>query len=310
MMANLLLPTITPTPDSPSIEALLLDSLPSYQSKRAYRKAIRDFIAWCEMAGCRSLNKAVVQQYRAELEGRGLAAATVNLRLTAVRRLAAEAADNGLLEPQLAAGVARIRGVKSRGVRCGHWLTREQAEELLRLPDPASRKGSRDRLLLGLLIGCGLRRNELAGLEFADIQLREGRWVIANLVGKGGRLRTVPMPAWGRALLDAWSDASGLTSGRILRAVNKSDRVLAEAISPQSVFNIVKAYTTELGVDVAPHDLRRTFAHLAHRGHAALEQIQLSLGHTSILTTERYLGIRQDLTDAPCDHLGLTIGKA
>jgi integrase len=86
--------------------------------------------------------------------------------------------------------------------------------------------------------------------------------------------------------------------------------VLAEGISPQSVFSIVRGYGIDLHVNVAPHDLRRTFANLAYHGHAPLEQIQFALGHSSIVTTERYLGIRQDLADAPCDHLGLRIGEA
>ena len=68
----------------------------------------------------------------------------------------------------------------------------------------------------------------------------------------------------------------------------------------------MKKYAIGVGLQVAPHDMRRTFARLARRGHAALEQIQLSLGHSSVSTTEIYLGARQDLTDAPCDHLGLT----
>ena len=63
-----------------------------------------------------------------------------------------------------------------------------------------------------------------------------------------------------------------------------------------------------MGGSLAPHDVRRTFAKLAHKGRAALEQIQLSLGHASIVTTERYLGVRQDLHDAPCDRLGIRLG--
>jgi integrase len=79
-------------------------------------------------------------------------------------------------------------------------------------------------------------------------------------------------------------------------------------MTARCVFEVVKAFGGKIGVpNLAPHDLRRTFAKLAHKGRAALEQIQLSLGHASITTTERYLGVRQDLTDAPCDHLGLTI---
>ena len=77
----------------------------------------------------------------------------------------------------------------------------------------------------------------------------------------------------------------------------------------QSVFETVVAYGRKIGLKITPHDLRRTFAKLAHQGQAPLEQIQLSLGHASIVTTERYLGVRQDLHDAPCDRLGLAVGE-
>ena len=224
-----------------------------------------------------------------------------------MRRLAAEAADNGLLAPELAAGIARVKGVRGGGVRTGRWLSRTETEELLALPDQATNKGKRDRVILALLIGCGLRRKELVQLKFEQIQQRDGRWIIADLVGKGHRRRTVPMPSWAKVVVDSWAAASGVSTGPVLRAVNKSDRVLDNVISPQSVFIVVKGYGVDLGVPIKPHDLRRTFAKLAHVGHAALEQIQLSLGHASVLTTERYLGVRQDLTDAPCDHLGLTV---
>ena len=290
------------------IIALVANAVQSPQSQRAYRRALLEFLEWWRTTAHDRFNKVIVQQYRVELEKRGLGSSSINLKLTAVRRLAAEAADNGLLPLELAAGIARVKGVNSRGMRTGHWLTRSQVEEILAIPDSRTNKGKRDRAVLALLVGCGLRRTELVHLRFENIQQRDGRWVIANLVGKGNRLRTVPMPSWTKVLVDSWSAASGLTSGPILRAVNKSDRILSDVIiSPQSVFNIVRGYGVDLGVKLAPHDLRRTFAKLAHVGHAALEQIQLSLGHASILTTERYLGVRQNLADAPCDHLGLKI---
>jgi len=79
-------------------------------------------------------------------------------------------------------------------------------------------------------------------------------------------------------------------------------------MTAQAIFEVVRQYGEQIGVrELAPHDLRRAFAKLAHKGHAALEQMQLSLGHASVTTTERYLGVRQDLTDAPCDHLGLRL---
>jgi integrase len=291
------------------IQELVLNAVRSAHSKRAYARSIAEFLAWYETHRGNGLSKATVQQYRAELEERGLAPSSINLKLTAVRRLAAEAADNGLLAPELAAGICRVKGTRMAGVRTGQWLTREQAEALIRLPDPGTRKGKRDRVILAFLTGCGLRRQELAHLRLEQIQQRDGRWVVADLVGKGSRLRTVPIPSWIKPLLDAWTDAAMLVDGPLLRAIRKNDQIVGASLTPQALYNIVKGYGVDLGVTIAPHDLRRTFAKLAHRGHAALEQIQLSLGHTSVLTTERYLGVRQDLTDAPCDHLGLKVSE-
>jgi integrase len=117
------------------------------------------------------------------------------------------------------------------------------------------------------------------------------------------------MPNWAKAAIDEWSTSSGTADGLVFRAVNKGDRVVGDGITPQAIYNIIIGYARELQKQgVAPHDLRRTFAKLAHRGGAAIDQIQLSLGHESIQTTEEYLGVEQDLTDAPCDHLGLRLG--
>ena len=76
-------------------------------------------------------------------------------------------------------------------------------------------------------------------------------------------------------------------------------------MSPHAIYSVVRRYTEQLGWSIAPHDLRRAHAKLAFAGGARLEQIQLALGHTSVRTTERYLGVQQDWDDAPCDHLGL-----
>jgi integrase/recombinase XerD len=142
------------------------------------------------------------------------------------------------------------------------------------------------------------------------VQQRDARWVIVDMHGKGGRVRTVPMPSWTKAAIDEWMAAAGFTAGRVFRPVNKGDNLAGESMTAQSIFETVKKYAAAIGVgNIAPHDLRRTFAKLAHKGRAALEQIQLSLGHASIQTTERYLGVRQDLTDAPCDHLGLKLSS-
>jgi site-specific recombinase XerD len=105
-----------------------------------------------------AFSRTVVLRYRNYLESRQLAAGTINLRLGAVRRLAYEAADSGLLSADLAAGIRRVHGVRKLGVRLGNWLTADQAKELLQAPDPKRLKGKRDRALLALLLACGLRR--------------------------------------------------------------------------------------------------------------------------------------------------------
>jgi integrase len=296
-------------PAPPSLEhlrALVLDSVNSLESKQAYKKAIADFLNWysTEAAGT-GFTRAAVQAYRAHLIEKNLAPSTINVRLSALRRLAGEAADNGLLDSELASSIGRVKGMKAQGVRTGNWLTLDQAERLIRLPDSNTLKGRRDRALLGVLIGCGLRRDETIRLTLEHIEPREGRPVICDLAGKGGRLRTIPIPGWLKAAIDEWAAAAGFDAGRIFRPVNKGDRLSGPSMTAQSVFEIVKSYTSRIGLTgIGPHDLRRSFAKLAYGGRAALDQIQLSLGHASIETTQRYLGVRQDLTHAPCDSIG------
>jgi integrase len=292
-----------------ALRSLVIDSVSSPNSKRAYGKAVDAFLGWYEREPRGSFSKALLQSYRSSLEQQGLAAATINVHLSALRRLTAEAADNGLLNPDIAAGIAKIKGTHSRGVRTGNWLTKEQAETMLRLPDVSTLKGKRDRALLSLLIGCGLRRSEAAGLNVEDIQQRDGRWVVPDLLGKHGRIRTVPMPGWTKVDIDAWLASAGITSGRIFCAVHKGGGILRHSLTAQSIFLILVDYGQIMGVKFAPHDARRSFAKLAYRGRAAIEQIQITLGHASITTTERYLGVRQDLSDAPCDHLGLDLDE-
>lgn len=292
-------------PDLQRIKALVLDSLSSLHSRRAYDLALSRFLTWAAGAG-EPLSKALVQRYGRELANSGLSAATVNLRLTAVRRLAAEAADNGLLAPDLAAGIARVKGQKSSGVRTGTWLTRDQAEQLLDYPDASPIKGIRDRAILAVLIGAGLRRDECCRLDCQSVQQRDGRWAIVDIRGKGNKIRTIPIPCWVKVSIDAWLARSGITEGTVFRSLNNRGHVLPNPLVGQSIFDIVADAGSHIGIPrLAPHDLRRTFAKLAHKGASPLEQIQLSLGHASIQTTERYLGVKQTLGDAPCDHLGL-----
>lgn len=296
------------TPAETQAIRMVLDGLPSEHSRRAYERALSNFFMWHRDVGRPQLSKALVQRYAAEMREAGIAPSSINQRLSAIRKLAAEAADNGALDPQVANGIRAVKGARSEGRRTGNWLTREEAQMWLGAPDGRTIRGRRDRALLAVLIGCGLRRSEAAALTFEHVQQREGRWVLVDLIGKRDKIRSVPMPNWAKAAIDEWSKASGVSAGLVFRAVNKGSRVVGEGITPQAIYNIIVGYAEGLRKEgVAPHDLRRTFAKLAHKGGAAIDQIQLSLGHESIRTTEDYLGVEQDLTDAPCDHLGLRL---
>lgn len=290
------------------LKALVLDSVSSPITRRVYNLALDEFIAWFGQEPRPGFTKATVNAWRGALEARGLGSVSINVRITAVRKLAVEAADNGLLAPELAAGITRVKGAKSKGVRVGNWLSLRQAQALLNAPDTTTNKGLRDRAMLAILLGCGLRRSEVAALTLGHIQQRDNRWCIIDLVGKHGRVRTVPMPTWTKGAIDVWSSAAGFSVGPVLRRVSRRDEVQEAAISEKVVWQLIQTYAAGVGVPgIAPHDLRRTCAKLCRAAGGELEQIQLLLGHQSVQTTERYLGTRQDLVHAPNDGIKLRV---
>jgi site-specific recombinase XerD len=239
-------------PDLDHCKRAVLNSLGSPASRRVYEYAIDQFIAWYCSEPRLAFNRIVVARYRMHLESRGLAANTINQQLAAVRRLAHEAADSGLLSPELAAGISRVKGVKQLGFRSGNWLSAEQSSEVL--------------------------------------------WAVVDLIGKGGHIRTVPIPQWVKAALDQWILAANVIEGRIFRRVARAGKVWGKGISQNVVWYVVKTCCERAGLEhIAPHDLRRTCAKLCHTSGGELEQIQFLLGHASVQTTERYLGCKQNL---------------
>jgi site-specific recombinase XerD len=293
-------------PDLEHAKAAVLNSLTSLDAQRGYRHAIDEFVDWYCSEPRLALNRIVVLRYRSHLESRQLAPGTVNLRLGAVRRLAYEAADCGLLSADLAAGIRRVRGVKKLGVRLGNWLTAEQGQALWQAPDHQRLKGKRDRALLALLLACGLRRHEAVPLRLDHLQQREEHWVIVDLMGKGGHVRTVPVPDWVKSELEVWLAAAGIDRGKLFRRVNKVGKAWGDGMTVKAVWHIVKESAKSIGVvKLAPHDLRRTCARLCHASGGELEQIQFLLGHVSVQTTERYLGCKQRIRSAVNDRIGI-----
>jgi site-specific recombinase XerD len=289
---------------------MVVDSLASENSRRAYQRHLEEFFVWYQAENRPELNKALINRYVKFLRSQKLSSANINQKLSAIRKLASEAEDNNLVDSSVANGIRAVKGMPQNGIRTGNWLTRDEAQIWLDAPDVKTLKGVRDRAILSVLIGCGLRRAELAILSVSHIQQREGRWTIVDLVGKRDKMRTIPMPSWAKSAIDSWLYATRIEAGFIFRRVNKGDNLMGNGITEQAIYNIVVGYAEKLKNEgIAPHDLRRTFAKLAHKGGSPIDQIQLSLGHDSIQTTEKYLGVEQNLSDAPCDHLGLKISK-
>src|SRR6266705_5449635 len=217
------------------LKTLVLDSVSSPITKRVYNMALDEFMGWFQQALRPGFKKATVSAWRVSLEARGLGSSSIIIRMSAIRKLAAEAADNGLLAPELAAGISRVRSAKTQGIRVGNWLSLRQAQALLSAPDIATLRGLRDRAILAVLLGCGLRRSEVAALTFTHLQQRDGRWCIVDLVGKHGRVCTAQMLTWVKVAIDAWTAAAGVVDGYVFRSVNRADRVASDGVGEKVV---------------------------------------------------------------------------
>jgi integrase len=198
--------------------------------------------------------------------------------------------------------IRSVKGAKVFGTRAGNWLTRAQAEKLLSLPDIETLKGKRARALLALFLSAGLRREELATLLRDQMQQRDGRWCLVDLIEKGGRVRTVAIPDWTQQAVAVWLEAMPIKEGPVLGKVNKGGRFVgAGHVRPFHLrrgCGVCRAARRRIPAARPETDVRKT----RPQGRTKIEQIQLSDGHASLTTTERYLGIEQDLEDAPCDH--------
>jgi integrase len=292
---------LTLTPAQARLRKMVLDAVASPHSKRNYAKALDDLFAFC---ATRPLSRELLLERRVGMDA--LSPSTINVRLSAVRKMVGEARHAGMIGSKEAASLTDIPNIRQKGTRLGNWLTREQAKELLAVPDRSTLKGKRDYVILALLVGCALRRNELAELDVETIQEREDRWVLADLEGKGRRIRTVAIPIWVKHGINAWMTAAGIEDGRLLRSVSKSGKVNRDTLSDWAVWRVVEQSSKQIGIErFGAHDLRRTCAKLCRKNGGDLEQIKFLLGHSSIQTTERYLGSEQDIEIAVNDNLGL-----
>jgi len=295
---------LTPEQTDPSLlRQMVLDAVPAGNSKRNYGKALDDLFAF--LAG-RPISRALLMEWRSGMDR--LSPSTVNVRLSAMRKLVTEARRNGVLGVDEAANLTDIPNLKQKGNRLGELAYPRTDQRASHGARPVEANRQARHAILALLVGCALRRQELAMLDIDKIQMREGRWVIADLSGKGGRIRTVAIPVWVKQAINAWITAAGIEEGRLLLPVStgKKARVCGETLTDWSVWSVVERSAKDIGIEhFGAHDLRRTCAKLCRKAGGDLEQIKFLLGHESIQTTERYLGSEQEIAVAVNDNLGL-----
>ena len=129
---------------------------------------------------------------------------------------------------------------------------------LLGAIDTCTLKGKRDFALLAVLLGCGLRRAELIAIKVGDFEQRDGHWLLPDMLGKGGHIRTVPVPGWVKAAVDRWTRAAGIATGPVFRTVDRADQVWGEGIDTKVIWKVVRRRAQACGLEnVAPHDFRR-----------------------------------------------------
>ena len=280
-------------------------------TKRTYARELRAFISWFKANSFLypdGFSRAAVLDYRDAMLSAGRGAVSINVALSAIRKLAQESADRGLMEEARAGRIESVAGVQRQGKRLGNWLTLPQLKELLATPPPTTpNRGMRDRTALWIMGACGLRREEAAGLKYGQLQDRDGRAVFVDVVGKGNKLRSVPVHALAAVAICRWCEHASISEAEsyILPTIDNPDRITTRQADGARLYDACIRYCRAKGLTFRPHDLRRTFAVLAKRGGADYEDIRQALGHASITTTEVYLRAPMALDRAAADKIDL-----
>lgn len=188
-----------------------------------------------------------------------------------------------------------------RGTRAHVWLSAAEVRRLV--ATPAGRTAQRDRVVLALLVGAGLRRDELVSLAWTDVT-RQGDRVVLSVTGKGDKGRVVPVSAALASILDAWRAVTG-PDGLVVRG-HAAGGGLTASLTAAQVYNITRRAGQRMGrPELAPHDLRRTYAQLGYENGVPLTQLSVLLGHADVATTQRYLNLELDLAVTASDFVPL-----
>lgn len=195
-----------------------------------------------------------------------------------------------------------------KGEKAHIWLSKAEVASLYIFCGGGSNRDFRNRVVLALLVGAGLRREELVNLRFADLlsqPLGDGYRTVLSVLGKGAKQRTIPIHSRLAEILAEWQTYVG--EGYIARSVNKGG-VIGDKLSPTGLFKLVAEAGASIGKpELAPHDLRRTFGQLGYEAGIPLTQISKLLGHSSLATTQRYLNLDLNLEETASDYIPMPV---
>ena len=298
-------------PSSPTVDTSAIDRADlTPQTKEKYRKAIERMYS----AGVNPSNHAQLQAYADTLVQSGKQFLKSALRLMTMdfeQTVKANATPANLKESQ--AALLRLEAMREavtvstpKGTKAHTWLSAAQVVQLTsQCPDTL--EGKRDWIVIALLVGAGLRREELAGLRFDAIKTlptKNGERTVLEVTGKGRKTRVIPLSSKLAYRLHAWRETVG--DGFIARSLGRSQQ-LGESLSAVSIFELVNRYGKKIGKpELAPHDLRRTFAQLGYENGVPITQISTLLGHGSVATTQRYLNLALDVESTASDFIPLS----
>ncbi len=280
----------SPQPDVLSIVAeVAVQSLSSRHTRRAYAREIKAFLS-----SGQSLDRYGVQKWINEKRESGLSSSSLIVSMAAIRTLAKEANMRGLLDDQTTASIDLIVVKPTGPKRTGNWLTIEECQRLIDATGQMQ-DSQRNACVIALLVGSGLRRFELVSLQWEQIQMRNNRPVIVDLTRKRNKQGcVVPIPMWAYEFVERWRVFSGASSGPVF-----------DFACVDNAYYIVRTAGQLAGLTVSPHDLRRTCAELMTEAGADVRQVQKTLGHQSIATTQNYLDSKPVLAlgKAGVDHI-------
>ena len=295
-------------------QAQMLNSISSSDlaasSKRQYQKALTNFWA----TGGQLADTAALSAY-----ARGLPASSRGFLKAAIRRIAMgmshQARATVMPDPvsvaKTQAKIWRLEAIQEcvkseseKGQKAHVWLSQKQVKELFNACGNGV-AGQRDRIIIGLLVAAGLRRSEAAALKFSDIKMQpvgEKIRMVLQIKGKGDKTRVVPVSDQFSDALDKWRARCG-GKGYVARSLSVSDTI-GESISPAGIFNLVRKVGERIGrPELAPHDLRRSYAQIGYASGVPLTQVSKLLGHENLATTQKYLNLSLDLETSISDFI-------